>query len=131
MSEENKYVLRHEWEKSRGNIYKKINENDRKHSEALNKLEKTVDRQVLLQQNAFESQKRSEKHLENLNTTMDKIGSEFIEIKYKVKNHEDILNNVKSVISEKQKGNVQITTSIVSGIFAVIAAALGLAHYFF
>lgn len=53
MNDDNKFVLRHEWENSRGKIYEKINENDRKHTEALNKLEKTVDRQVLLQERAF------------------------------------------------------------------------------
>ncbi|HDG7360138.1 TPA: hypothetical protein PFQ79_002624, partial [Staphylococcus pseudintermedius] len=74
MNDDNKFVLRHEWENSRGKIYEKINENDRKHTEALNKLEKTVDRQVLLQERAFESQERSEKHLETLNETMLKFG---------------------------------------------------------
>ncbi|EJA1904969.1 hypothetical protein MWQ89_001285 [Staphylococcus pseudintermedius] len=43
------------------------------------------------------------------------------------KTWEDISND----ISEKQKGNVQITTTIITGIFGVIMAALGLAHYFF
>ncbi|MCE4960567.1 hypothetical protein [Staphylococcus chromogenes] len=131
MSDENKYVLRHEWESSRGKIYEKINENDRKHTEALNNLEKTVDRQTILQERSFESQERSEKHLEKLNTTMENFGRDFNDVKYKVQSHDEKLQSVQSIISDKQKGNVQITTAIISGVFMVIVAAIGLAQYIF
>ncbi|MDU0480633.1 hypothetical protein [Staphylococcus chromogenes] len=131
MPDENKYVLRHEWENARGKIYEKINENDRKHTEALNKLEKTVDRQTLLQERSFESQERSEKHLEKLNTTMENFGNDFTKVKYKVQSHDEKLKSVQGIMSEKQKGNVQITTAIISGVFMVIVAAIGLAQYLF
>ncbi|HDU0717834.1 TPA: hypothetical protein REO56_002363, partial [Staphylococcus pseudintermedius] len=45
--------------------------------------------------------------------------------------HDEKLEDISNDISEKQKGNVQITTTIITGIFGVIMAALGLAHYFF
>ncbi|NHM92489.1 MULTISPECIES: hypothetical protein [Staphylococcus] len=131
MPDENRYVLRHEWENARGKIYEKINENDRKHTEALNKLEKTVDRQTLLQERSFESQERSEKHLEKLNTTMENFGNDFTDVKYKVQSHDEKLKSVQGIMSEKQKGNVQITTAIISGVFMVIVAAIGLAQYLF
>lgn len=131
MSDENKYVLRHEWESARGKIYEKINENDRKHTEALNSLEKTVDRQTILQERSFESQERSEKHLEKLNTTMENFGRDFNDVRYKVQSHDEKLQSVQSIISDKQKGNVQITTAIISGVFMVIVAAIGLAQYIF
>lgn len=131
MSDENKYVLRHEWESARGKIYEKINENDRKHTDALNNLEKTVDKQTILQERSFESQARSEKHLEKLSGTMERIGDEVIDIKYKVKSHDDTLHNVQSVISEKQKSNTQIGVAIISGVVAVIVAAFGFAQVFF
>ncbi|MDT0670678.1 hypothetical protein [Staphylococcus chromogenes] len=131
MPDENRYVLRHEWENAKGKIYEKINENDRKHTEALNKLEKTVDRQTLLQERSFESQERSEKHLEKLNTTMENFGNDFRDVKYKVQSHDEKLKSVQGIMSEKQKGNVQITTAIISGVFMVIVAAIGLAQYLF
>lgn len=131
MPDENKFVLRHEWESARGKIYEKINENDRKHTEALNNLEKTVNRQTILQERSFESQARSEKHLEKLSGTMERIGDEVIDIKYKVKSHDDTLHNVQSVISEKQKSNTQIGVAIISGVVAVIVAAFGFAQVFF
>ena len=62
--DENKYVLRHEWERSRGKINERINEVDKKHTDNFNGLLNKVDRQTLLQEKAFESQSRSEKHLE-------------------------------------------------------------------
>ncbi|WP_398577372.1 hypothetical protein [Staphylococcus sp. IVB6181] len=54
-----------------------------------------------------------------------------IDIKYKVKSHDDTLHNVQSVISEKQKGNTQIGVAIISGVVAVIVAAFGFAQVFF
>lgn len=131
MPDENKFVLRHEWESARGKIYEKINENDRKHTEALNKLEKTVDKQTMLQERSFESQERSEKHLEKLNTTMENFGRDFNDVKYKVQSHDEKLQSVQSIISDKQKVNAQITTAIISGVFMVIVAAIGLAQYIF
>lgn len=131
MPDENKFVLRHEWECARGKIYEKINENDRKHTEALNNLEKTVDRQTILQERSFESQARSEKHLEKLNNTMENFGRDFNDVRYKVQSHDEKLQSVQGIISEKQKANVQITTVFISGVFTVIVAAIGLAKYFF
>lgn len=131
MPDENKFVLRHEWESARGKIYEKINENDRKHTEALNNLEKTVDKQTMLQERSFESQERSEKHLEKLNTTMENFGRDFNDVKYKVQSHDEKLQSVQSIISDKQKVNAQITTAIISGVFMVIVAAIGLAQYIF
>ncbi|WP_145232910.1 hypothetical protein [Staphylococcus arlettae] len=131
MTDENKYLAKHEFEAAKNKIYERINDNDRKHTEAINALEKTVSRQVLLQERSFESQERSEKHLEKLSGTMQSLGDQVIDIKYKVKTHDDMLHTVQSVISEKQKGNAQITVAIISGIFTVIAAAFGFAQIFF
>ncbi|UXV34481.1 hypothetical protein MUA90_10680 [Staphylococcus sp. IVB6181] len=131
MTNDNEYLAKHEFEAAKNKIYERINDNDRKHTEAINTLEKTVNRQILLQERSFESQERSEKHLEKLNGTMERLGDEVVDIKYKVKAHDDTLHNVQSVISEKQKGNAQITVAIISGVVAVIVAAFGFAQVFF
>lgn len=131
MTDENKYLAKHEFEAAKNKIYERINDNDRKHTEAINALEKTVSRQVLLQERSFESQERSEKHLEKLSGTMQSLGDQVIDIKYKVKTHDDMLHTVQSVISEKQKGNAQITVAIISGIFTVIAGAIAFAQVLF
>lgn len=131
MTDENRFLQKHEFEAAKNKIYERINENDRKHTEAINTLEKTVDRQISVQERSFESQERSEKHLEKLSGTMERLGGEIVDIKYKVKTHDDTLNSVKNTISEKQKGNAAITGYIISGIFAVIVAAIGFAQVFF
>ena len=58
-----KYVLRHEWERNNGKIYERINENDRKQTEAINNLNSKVDKQTLIQEQTYESQKKQESHL--------------------------------------------------------------------
>lgn len=131
MTNASEYLAKHEFEAAKNKIYERINDNDRKHTEAINTLEKTVNRQVSLQERSFESQERSEKHLEKLSGTMERLGDEVIDIKYKVKSHDDTLHNVQSVISEKQKGNTQIGVAIISGVVAVIVAAFGFAQVFF
>ncbi|MCD8914278.1 hypothetical protein K2V61_01720 [Staphylococcus simulans] len=131
MTDASEYLAKHEFEAAKNKIYERINDNDRKHTEAINTLEKTVNRQISLQERSFESQERSEKHLEKLSGTMERLGDEVIDIKYKVKSHDDTLHNVQSVISEKQKGNTQIGVAIISGVVAVIVAAFGFAQVFF
>ncbi|MCD8916383.1 hypothetical protein K2V61_12620 [Staphylococcus simulans] len=131
MTNASEYLAKHEFEAAKNKIYERINDNDRKHTEAINTLEKTVNRQISLQERSFESQERSEKHLEKLSGTMERLGDEVIDIKYKVKSHDDTLHNVQSVISEKQKGNTQIGVAIISGVVAVIVAAFGFAQVFF
>lgn len=131
MIDESKFLKKHEFESAKNKIYERINDNDKKHTEAINKLEKTVDKQTSLQERSFESQARSEKHLEKLSGTMERLGVEVIDIKYKVKTHDEALASVKETISEKQKGNAAITGYIISGIFAVIVAAIGFAQVFF
>ncbi|WP_057510987.1 hypothetical protein [Staphylococcus simulans] len=131
MTNASEYLAKHEFEAAKNKIYERINDNDRKHTEAINTLEKTVNRQISLQERSFESQERSEKHLEKLSGTMERLGDEVIDIKYKVKSHDDTLHNVQSVISEKQKGNTQIGVAIISGVVTVIVAAFGFAQVFF
>ncbi|RIN44316.1 hypothetical protein [Staphylococcus simulans] len=131
MTNASEYLAKHEFEAAKNKIYERINDNDRKHTQAINTLEKTVNRQISLQERSFESQERSEKHLEKLSGTMERLGDEVIDIKYKVKSHDDTLHNVQSVISEKQKGNTQIGVAIISGVVAVIVAAFGFAQVFF
>ncbi|PTJ07536.1 hypothetical protein BU044_13040, partial [Staphylococcus simulans] len=79
MANANEYLAKHEFEAAKNKIYERINDNDRKHTEAINTLEKTVNRQISLQERSFESQERSEKHLEKLSGTMERLGDEVID----------------------------------------------------
>ncbi len=126
-----RFVLREEFLDSNGKIYNKINENDKKHTEELKDLNNKVDKQIIYQEKAFESQSRSEKHLEKLSETMSSFGKEFTDVKYQVKDHSKQLETFSEVIKEKQGYNVKIIVAIISGIASVLVGALGFAAAFF
>ncbi|WP_353318786.1 hypothetical protein [Staphylococcus hominis] len=126
-----RFVLREEFLDSNGKIYNKINENDKKHTEELKDLNNKVDKQIIYQEKAFESQSRSEKHLEKLSETMSSFGKEFTDVKYQVKDHTKQLETFSEVIKEKQGYNVKIIVAIISGIASVLVGALGFAAAFF
>ena len=67
---DDKFVSKHEWEIGRGKIHERINEIDLKHTENYNKMLRAMDRQTLVQENALESQKKSESYLENMSTSL-------------------------------------------------------------
>lgn len=79
---EDKYVLRHEWERSRGKLNERINEVGNKHTDNFNSLLNKVDRQTLLQEKAFESQSRSEKHLEKMSESLATVGTRVTDLEY-------------------------------------------------
>lgn len=126
-----RFVLREEFLDSNGKIYNKINENDKKHTEELKDLNNKVDKQIIYQEKAFESQSRSEKHLEKLSETMSSFGKEFTDVKYQVKDHTKQLETFSEVIKEKQGYNVKIIVAIIGGIATVLTGALGFAAAFF
>lgn len=124
-------ISRYTFEIEKGKIFRKIDENHQIQSEKIGKLEIAVNRQITLQEAQTESQKKAEKHLENLNSTMSKVGEEVIHIKYKVKAHDDTLQSVSGALSEKQKGNATIAVGIISTIGSIIAAAIAVAPLLF
>ena len=131
MPEEDKYVLRHEWINGNSKLTEKINENEIKHNKEISELNNKVDRQTTIQQQSFESQERSEKHLEKLSDTMTNVGNEMTEIKYTVKGHDEKINAIQGTIDTKQKGSVQIIVATIGALGVVVAAAFGFAQAFF
>lgn len=129
--QDDRYVLRHEWEDSKGKIYERINQESRKQTEQMSSMNSKLERYTALQEQSFDSQKKSEQHLEKLNETMSKIGGDMIDIKYTVKSHEERITTIQGSIDSKQKGSIQILVAIISSAGVVIAAAFGAAHLFF
>lgn len=126
-----RFVSRKEWMDNTSEIHRKIDENDKRHTSELKDLNNKVDKQIIYQEKAFESQARSEKHLEKLSETMSNFGKEFTDIKYQVKDHSKQLETFSEVIKEKQAYNVKIIVAIISGIASVLVGALGFAAAFF
>lgn len=126
-----RFVLREEFIDNNREIYHKIDENDKRHTSELKDLNNKVDKQIIYQKQAFESQERSEKHLEKLSDTMSNFGREFTDVKYQVKDHSKQLETFSEVIKGKQGYNVKIIVAIISGIASVLVGALGFAAAFF
>lgn len=126
-----RFVSRKEWMDNTNEIHRKIDENDKRHTSELKDLNNKVDKQIIYQEKAFESQARSEKHLEKLSETMSSFGKEFTDVKYQVKDHTKQLETFSEVIKEKQGYNVKIIVAIISGIASVLVGALGFAAAFF
>ena len=131
MTEESKYVLRHEWVDSNGKIYERINTDKIEYNKQFSDLNNKIDRQTDIAERQLDSQERQEKHSEKLSETMNKFADDFIKVKNKVEKHQEQILNFKGIIEEKQKGNVHLTGIIIGGIFSVIVAAIGAAKLFF
>lgn len=105
---EDKYVLRHEWENSRGKIHQRINDVDSKHTNNYNQLLNKVDQQTLLQQKSFESQEKSEKHLEKISDSLTTVGTRVTDLEYNVKTHGKDIQSLQGTLETEVKGNKEV-----------------------
>lgn len=105
---EDKYVLRHEWENSRGKIHQRINDVDSKHTNNYNQLLNKVDQQTLLQQKSFESQEKSEKHLEKISDSLTTVGTRVTDLEYNVKTHGKDIQSLQGTVEAEAKGNREV-----------------------
>lgn len=105
---EDKYVLRHEWENSRGKIHQRINDVDSKHTNNYNQLLNKVDQQTLLQQKSFESQEKSEKHLKKISDSLTTVGTRVTDLEYNVKTHGKDIQSLQGTLETEVKGNKEV-----------------------
>ncbi|MDW3976877.1 hypothetical protein AB6F13_01610 [Staphylococcus saprophyticus] len=131
MTEENKYVLRHEWVDGNGKIYERMNNDKIEYNKQFSDLNNKIDRQTNIAERQLDSQERQEKHSEKLSETMDKFANDFIEVKNKVEKHGEKILSFEGVIEAKQKGNVQITVAFIMLVPAVLGGAYKIAQLFF
>lgn len=117
------YVRRHEWEKSKGKIHERINDVDNKHVENYNHLLNTVDRQTLLQEKAFESQEKSEKHLENISESLTTVGTRVTELEYETRTHDKDIRGLQSTLAAETKGNRDVLLAWI-GVAGVVLGPL-------
>lgn len=128
---DDRFVSRTEWLDNNIKVDEKIDKIDRKHTEALNNLTVKVERQSILQEQTLESQKKSEGHLEKLSETVSNFGNKIIDMDYQVKDHSKQLESMSEVIKKKKDYNATVAGAIITGIFAVIVAAITFATVFF
>lgn len=121
--QEDKYVLRHEWEKSRGKMHERINEVDTKHTELHNQLLQKVDRQTLLQEQTFETQKKSEQHLEKISSSLETVGTRVTDLEYETKTHDRDIKSLQGTLEAEAKGNRDVLIAWI-GVAGVILVPL-------
>lgn len=105
---DDKFVSKHEWEIGRGKLHERINEIDLKHTENYNKMLRAMDRQTLVQENALESQRKSESYLEDMSTSLKGMTDKVIDLEYRTKDNEESLESIRNTIDAEKKGNREV-----------------------
>ena len=126
-----KYVLRHELEQTKGNLHKKINQVDSKHDGKHSDLK-------LLLHTFMESQKPLGKSLENiegemktLNTTMSGYSERIVDIEYEQRDQKNRLTGIEDSQKSKKDHNTKVIVALITAIAGLGGSALGLAQFFF
>ena len=131
MAEENKFVLRHEWEKSKGKVHERINEIDNKHMNLHNDINLKVTTMGNLLERISDNGDKTNETLNMTNQILTEQKDQMKDVKYKVETTINRVDNIESSVSERQKGNVQIMVAVISTIGTIVVGALGLAQLFF
>ncbi|MBF7028945.1 MAG: hypothetical protein ABC378_12925 [Staphylococcus pseudoxylosus] len=131
MAEDNYYVSRHEWERSRGKIHERINDVDNKHTDNYNQLLNKVDQQTLLQQKSFESQEKSEKHLEKISESLNTVGTKVTDLEYKTQGHKEKIDKIQGQLDAEAKGNRDVLVQWIATAGVIVVPLVGLVSQFF
>lgn len=131
MAEDNYYVSRHEWERSRGKIHERINDVDNKHTDNYNQLLNKVDQQTLLQQKSFESQEKSEKHLEKISDSLTTVGTKVTDLEYKTQGHKEKIDKIQGQLDAEAKGNRDVLVQWIATAGVIVVPLVGLVSQFF
>jgi len=126
-----RYVLRHELEQTKGTLHKRINQVDSKHDDKHSDLK-------LLLHTFMESQKPLNKTLESidgkmetLNTTMAGYKDRIVDIEYEQKDQSKRLKGIEETQKIKKDQNTKIIIALIGAVSTLGAAAFGLAQFFF
>lgn len=131
MAEENKFVLRHEWEKSKGKVHERINEIDNKHMNLHNDINLKVTTMGNVLERISDNGDKTNETLNMTNQILTEQKDQMKDVKYKVETTINRVDNIESSISERQKGNIQIMVAVITTIGTIVVGALGLAQFFF
>ena len=128
---EDKYVLRHEWERSRGKIHERINDVDNKHVNLHNDLRLLVTRLNDSNDSLIKSQTTTNETLNKINDNLTGFNDRIKNVEYTSTTTVKRLDSIESSVTERPKGNVQIWVAIIDTSGTVIVGALGFAQIFF
>ena len=121
---EEKYVLKHEYEADKSQIYRKINDEKADTNEKINAQDKLLHVFIESQKPIQEGFKEVKDELVTLNVNMSTF-------KESVTDHGRRIQSIEETTSAKSKHNTTIWVAIIGGVFGLIATALGLAQFLF
>ena len=121
---EEKYVLKHEYEADKSQIYRKINAEKADTNEKINAQDKLL--HVFI-----ESQKPIQEGFKEVKNELVTLNSNMSDFKESVSDHGRRIQNIEDTASAKSKHNTTIWVAIIGGVFGLLTTALGLAQFFF
>ena len=121
---EEKYVLKHEYEADKSEIYRKINAEKADTNEKISAQDKLLNVFIESQKPIQEGFKEVKKELVTLNSNMS-------DFKESVSDHGRRIQNIEDTASAKSKHNTTIWAAIIGGVFGLLTTALGLAQFLF
>lgn len=131
MTDEDKYVLRYEWEKSKHNVYDRINEVDNKHVNLHNDLRLLVTRLNDSNDTLIESNKTMNETLKKINENLTGFNDRIKDVEYNSTTYFNRLDKIENTVTEREKGNIQIWVAVISAIAVVVGGAFSFATVFF
>ena len=108
MEENDKYVLKHEFESARGKLHERINDVDNKHTNNFHELVRRLDRQNSTQENMLKSQERSETILESIRGSLEGLGGRVLDLEYRTKDNEEGISSISQRVEAEKKGNREV-----------------------
>src|SRR5699024_884549 len=121
---EEKYVLKHEYEADKSQIYRKINAEKADTNEKINAQDKLL--HVFI-----ESQTTNQEGFKGVKNERVTLNSNMSDFKESVSEHGRRIQNIEDTASAKSKHNTTIWVAIIGGVFGLLTTALGLAQFLF
>ena len=121
---EEKYVLKHEYEADKSQIYRKINAEKADTNENISAQDKLL--HVFI-----ESQKPIQEGFKEVKNELVTLNSNMSDFKENVSDHGRRIQNIEDTASAKSKHNTTIWVAIIGGVFGLLTTALGLAQFLF
>lgn len=131
MADEDKYVLRYEWERGQGKIHQRINDIDNKHMNLHNDLKLLVTRLNDSNDTLIKSQMTTNETLNKINNNLTGFNDRIKDVEYISDTTVKRLDTIESTVSERKKGNIQIWVAIIGAIAVVIGGGFSFASVFF
>ncbi|WIL68751.1 hypothetical protein [Staphylococcus cohnii] len=131
MPEESNYITHESFNRRERKMYQYIDEKDGELKDLFHNLDKKLDLDRQRGEQTIEQQGKMIDSLENINDNLIKFDKRVTKVEDQSETHEKNINNIIKNSEEKRAGSVQITVAIITTVGTVLAAAFGVAHFFF